>query len=157
MPLRAEEERVEKVQEEDTIELRPMRSEDQEKNEEETDKVYNLVPFRIFSTKVIAFHCNDIHTRYFEVLENQCFVEIKSRTVDSDGGGPEPELNLSQATSDTLRKHGININTETSADHADLVTKKCKENEIFLMNKNKMFLVSSEKIVHDISGDLLAQ
>lgn len=31
-------------------------------------------------------------------------------------------------------------------------TNKCKENEIFLMNKNKMFLVSSEKIVHDISG-----
>ena len=71
VPLRAEEERVEKVQEEDNMELRPMRSEDQEKNEEETDKVYNLVPFRIFSTKNITFHCNDIHTRYFEVLENQ--------------------------------------------------------------------------------------
>ena len=51
VPLRAEEERVEKVQEEDNMELRPMRSEDQEKTEEETDKVYNLVPFRIFSTK----------------------------------------------------------------------------------------------------------
>ena len=72
VPLRAEEERVEKVQEEDNMELRPMRSEDQEKNEEETDKVYNLVPFRIFSTKKnIAFHCNDIHTRCFEVSENQ--------------------------------------------------------------------------------------
>ena len=28
----------------------------------------------------------------------------------------------------------------------------CKENEIFFMNKEKMFLLSSEKIVHDISG-----
>ena len=63
VPLRAEEERVEKVQEEDNMELRPMRSEDQEKNEEETDKVYNLVPFRIFSTKKTSHFIATTFTR----------------------------------------------------------------------------------------------
>ena len=46
---------------------------------------------------------------------------------------------------ETLRQQGINIDH-----HGNL--SRCKENEIFLMDKDKMFLVSSEKIVHDISG-----
>ena len=55
-------------------------------------------------------------------------------------------MQLSQATSETLKRHGIKINQKMDPS-------KCKENEIFLMDKNKMFLVSSEKIVHDISGN----
>ena len=30
--------------------------------------------------------------------------------------------------------------------------KGCKENEIFFLDDNHMFLISSEKIVHDITG-----
>ena len=90
-------------------------------------------------------------------------VNIKSRTVENEIKEDEG-IKLTQATSETLKRywpnrhnfnnhiiiifssHGININNPIS--HKN----KCKENEIFLMNKNKMFLVSSEKIVHDISG-----
>ena len=49
--------------------------------------------------------------------------------------------------SETLAKHGVNLNYRKEP-----ALSKCKENEIYLMNKQKMFLVSSEKIVHDISG-----
>ena len=49
--------------------------------------------------------------------------------------------------SETLAKHGVNLNYQKEP-----VLSKCKENEIYMMNKQKMFLVSSEKIVHDISG-----
>ena len=31
--------------------------------------------------------------------------------------------------------------------------KGCKENEIFFLDDNHMFLISSEKIVHDITGE----
>ena len=88
-------------------------------------------------------------------------VKIKSRTVENEIKDDEG-IKLTQATSETLKRcwpnrhnfnnhnhffsHGININNQIR--HKN----KCKENEIFLMNKNKMFLVSSEKIVHDISG-----
>ena len=53
------------------------------------------------------------------------------------------DLNISE----TLAKHGVNLNYQKKP-----ALSKCKENEIYLMNKQKMFLVSSEKIVHDISG-----
>ena len=66
------------------------------------------------------------------------------RTTDNEIHNHE-ESKLSSVTKDTLTKNGININNGGNIS-------KCKENEIFLMDKNKMFLVSSEKIVHDISG-----
>ena len=31
-------------------------------------------------------------------------------------------------------------------------SKGCQENEIFFLENNRMFLISSEKIVHDITG-----
>ena len=67
---------------------------------------------------------------------------VQENALDEDKDG----MQLSQTTSETLKRHGININQKMDPS-------KCKENEIFLMDKNKMFLVSSEKIVHDISGN----
>ena len=55
----------------------------------------------------------------------------------------------SDTISNTLANTGVNLNY-----HKEPALTKCKENEIYLMNKQKMFLVSSEKIVHDISGSV---
>ena len=69
------------------------------------------------------------------------------RTVEgkNQSGG---EDSLSSLTiSDALSKTGVNVNYQKEP-----ALSKCKENQIYLMDKQKMFLVSSEKIVHDISG-----
>ena len=65
------------------------------------------------------------------------------RTVEEKAPTDAADLKISE----TLAKHGVNLNYQKEP-----VLSKCKENEIYLMNKQKMFLVSSEKIVHDISG-----
>ena len=73
------------------------------------------------------------------------------RTVD-DKNEAEADDSLSSLTiSDSLSKAGVNVNYQREP-----ALTKCKENEIYLMNKQKMFLVSSEKIVHDISGRKLS-
>ena len=79
------------------------------------------------------------------------------RTVDEKNKEEKDDslssLTTSDTTSDTisntLANTGVNLNY-----HKEPVLTKCKENEIYLMNKQKMFLVSSEKIVHDISGSV---
>jgi len=67
------------------------------------------------------------------------------RTVEEKA--PPEAAAADMKISETLAKHGVNLNYQKEP-----VLSKCKENEIYLMNKQKMFLVSSEKIVHDISG-----
>ena len=79
------------------------------------------------------------------------------RTVDEKNKEEKDDslssLTTSDTTSDTisntLANTGVNLNY-----HKEPALTKCKENEIYLMNKQKMFLVSSEKIVHDISGSV---
>ena len=132
-----------------------------------------LLPFRNVSNSLYLFQwlSSDYHKLNsllppFNFQKSVFFiflnVEMKSRTVEEESEGYD-EIKISQETEETLKRwmslyklclnhnfffsHGININNQISNN-----TKKCRENEIFLMNKNKMFLVSSEKIVHDISG-----
>ena len=68
------------------------------------------------------------------------------RTVEEKAPGDDADDD-NLKISETLAKHGVKLNYQKEP-----VLSKCKENEIYLMNKQKMFLVSSEKIVHDISG-----
>ena len=75
------------------------------------------------------------------------------RTVDEKNKEEKDDslssLTTSDTISNTLANTGVNLNY-----HKEPALTKCKENEIYLMNKQKMFLVSSEKIVHDISGSV---
>ena len=77
-----------------------------------------------------------------ETLHSETFRTVEGK---NQSGG---EDSLSSLTiSDTLSKTGVNVNYQKEP-----ALSKCKENQIYLMDKQKMFLVSSEKIVHDISG-----
>ena len=65
------------------------------------------------------------------------------RTVEEKApadGASDSELKISE----TLAKHGVNLNYQKEP-----ALSKCKENEIYLMNKQKMFLVNQvrEKVI----------
>ena len=69
------------------------------------------------------------------------------RTVEGKNQSQGEDSLSSLTISDALSKTGVSVNYQKEP-----ALSKCKENQIYLMDKQKMFLVSSEKIVHDISG-----
>ena len=69
------------------------------------------------------------------------------RTVERKNQSEGEDALSSLTIRDTLSRNGVSVNYK-----AEPALSKCKENQIYLMDKQKMFLVSSEKIVHDISG-----
>ena len=79
----------------------------------------------------------------------QNYMNENERQNDMD----ENERHVSSILSKTfkeMKNKGIHVNI-LNTDEEKIPG--CKENEIFFMNKEKMFLLSSEKIVHDISGN----
>merc|ERR1712142_952755 len=80
----------------------------------------------------------------------QAFRTVEKQQNEKDFGEKEKLVASSlDSTFKDMKQHGINVNLMNTRQEK---LNGCKENEIYFMDKEKMFLISSEKIGHDISG-----
>jgi len=113
----------------------------------ETKESEELKPLRSTQEKTISADEDSLMLQAFRTVEKQ-----QNETVNKEMDEKAKLVTsvLGKTVKDMNQK-GINVNL-LNPNLDEINVPGCNENEIFFMNKEKMFLVSSEKLVHDISG-----
>ena len=106
-----------------------------------------LKPLRTTQEKTVSVDEDSMMLQAFRTVEKQQNETARKEIHDKE----KLVTSVLGNTIQDMSQKGINVNLLNSNNDENKVPG-CKENEIFFMNKEKMFLVSSEKLVHDISG-----